>query len=67
MPGPQRVRCSVHINKAVICIAGILFALQLSVPVRIISSQVCNSQSSTVQLIRLVTKSITVMTHEKQI
>ena len=66
MPGPQRVRCSMHINKAVICIAGSSFALQLSVPVRVTSSQLCYSQPSTIQLIHLVVNSITIVTHEKQ-
>ncbi len=50
-----------HINKAVIRIAGSSFCLFPSVlPVHML----CNSQSST---IHLVLESITVMTHEKQI
>ena len=39
MPGPLRVRCSMHSNKAALCIAGFSFALQLSVPVCRASAQ----------------------------
>lgn len=47
-----------HIDKAVICIAGSSFALQLPVPVRTTTSYLCYSQPSTIQLIHLVVNSI---------